>query len=58
MEVLTIFLLVIIPLCFTAWQFWRARRAILAAAREQADIMDEMSVPDAFSYAFLGSKPR
>lgn len=56
METFTIFMLVIIPMCFVAWQMWRARRAILSSAKQQAELMDEMSLPEALRYTLLGDK--
>jgi len=54
MTTFTIFMLVIIPMCWVAWQIWRARRAILTTAKQQADLMDPMPITEAARFALLG----
>ncbi|GIK42370.1 MAG: hypothetical protein BroJett011_62030 [Chloroflexota bacterium] len=54
METFTIFMLVIIPMCFVAWQMWRVRQAILKSAIEQADLMEDMPITEAAKFALLG----
>jgi hypothetical protein len=58
MTTFTIFMLVIIPMFWVAYQMWRARRAIVTTAQQQADLMDDMSLADAAQFAFLGRVDR
>lgn len=57
MSTFTIFMLVIIPMCWVAWQMWRARRAIITTAKQQAEMMDDMTITEAARFSLFGQVP-
>lgn len=54
MYTFTIFMLVIVPMVWTAWKIYQARRAILTAAKQQADLMEDMPITEAARFSLLG----